>query len=82
MNVTVTIPDEELADFVDFVCEVEGYQAIVFDVDGFTEIPNPETREQFARRVFMNPLRKGFINWKTKKQLALLNIDSSINTSV
>lgn len=55
---TITIPDAILAKFVQNSCKAKGYQAEVPNPADPTEmIPNPETKAQFTKRMFLQYIR-------------------------
>lgn len=49
-QITFTIPDTELTRMVTGIAYSLGYSDFVFDTDGITQIPNPETKGAFAKR--------------------------------
>lgn len=59
-NITFTIPDDKVAAVVDAFCAQEGYQAMIWEND--VQIPNPETKNQFARRTLKQIMKNAYVN--------------------
>lgn len=79
MIVTLNIPNEQVPDLIDFLCEAYDYQAQIYDpLNPMESIENPETRTQFAKRVVLFPLKKGFDKWLVRKAVRESSVESSI----
>lgn len=79
MKVILNIADSDVNDLIDFLCEAYDYTATIYNPNNTMEqIVNPESREQFAKRVVIFPLKQGFDNWLTRRAVKLSNITSSI----
>lgn len=79
MKVTLNIPAEEVQNLIQFLCEVYDYSATIYDPqDLVTVIPNPETKEEFAKRHILRPLKQGFDNWLVRKAVKEANVTSNL----
>jgi len=63
MQITITIPDEIAPRVIDGVAGQHGYQETVLDEEG-NEIPNPETKAQFAKRVILEGVKNAVLSWE------------------
>lgn len=52
-NITLTIPDAQLARVIDGICLYYNYAATILTVGGGSSVPNPETKAQFAKRMLI-----------------------------
>lgn len=57
-NITLTIPDASFTRVVRGICAYHGYTDLIEAVDG-SMIPNPESRNQFAKRMLVTSVK----NW-------------------
>lgn len=61
MNITLTIPDNQVARVINALCVRYGYQEMVIDPNGgdiIQYIQNPQTKAQFARQSIINYLKQ------------------------
>lgn len=80
MKVTLNIPTEEISDMVDFLCVTYDYQAKIYDpLDPMTQINNPETRQEFAKRNLITPLKYGFEKWLVRKAVRVMEVTSNVS---
>ena len=61
-TLTITIKDAYVPEMIEVFGE--HYQATILDVDGVTEIPNPQTKAQFANQEVIRQIRQFFIKRK------------------
>ena len=84
-TIPINIPSAVLPDLVDAICEEKGYEEMIFDpdADGPEMIPNPESREAFAKRVgILEPL-KGYLDRKEIRDAeALARVDAKARAKV
>ena len=67
-RLVINVPDEELQEFIEFICEDNNYPVSVPDPDNPAEfIPNTYPKPQFAREALTNNLKNGFDNYKRFK---------------
>ena len=79
MIVTLNIPDSEVNDLIDFLCSIYDYQPNVYNPkNDLVQISNPESREQFAKRVIVLPLKMGFDDWLVRRFVKSSDITSNI----
>ena len=79
MIATLNIPDSEVNDLTEFLCQVYDYQVNIYNPkNNLEQIPNPESREQFANRVIIFPLKMGFDDWLTRRAVKNSDITSNI----
>lgn len=62
-SITITIPDANLADTVDGICDVFNYQATI----GNPPVANTETKNQFAKRMTAQWIKNHYRNWMVKQ---------------
>lgn len=79
-NITITIPDNQIARAINALCSRYNYQDMVTIDINIGPVPNPETRAQFARRMVATALKE--IVLAQEKQdainaLAIVDIDVS-----
>lgn len=67
-NITFTIPDEHMGELIDAFASVYKYQEMIQDPDVSepSEIPNPQSKEQFAKDTIRNHIRNTYIKYKAK----------------
>lgn len=58
---TFTVPDAQLARVVDALCGAYGYQPLLPD-----NIPNPQTRQQFAREQVRRFMQAAVVAWEAR----------------
>jgi hypothetical protein len=75
-QLTITIPDIKLTQYVDWFCLAAGYQSTVFDPVLELNIPNPETKIAFTRRQIIEQLRAQI---KHGKELESVKSDTTGN---
>lgn len=56
MIITFTIPDAQATRVINGIAENENYQASIFDANR-NKIPNPETKQQFAKRILIEMIK-------------------------
>jgi hypothetical protein len=65
----ITIPDPLVTDVIEAMCDRYGYQDIIHTLDGDgspTDIPNPQTKGQFAKESLRKVIREAYITYKAK----------------
>lgn len=69
---TLNVPDQATADrIVTALCAVNGYQDTVPDPANIGQtIPNPQTRQQFAKAQVMQFLRQTVVNYERSQAAA------------
>lgn len=79
MKVTIDIPNTEVIDIIDFLCEVYDYPSEIYSpVDLTTIIANPETKKDFAERHLIRPLKQGFDKWLIRRAVKSSDVESKI----
>ena len=79
MIATLNIPDSEVNDLTEFLCQAYDYQVNIYNPkNNLEQIPNTESREQFANRVIILPLKMGFDDWLTRRAVKNSDITSNI----
>lgn len=66
MDITITIPDNMVTRVIDGVAGQNNYQETVQDDDGY-EIPNPETKGQFVKRMVRQYLKENVKAWEANQ---------------
>lgn len=66
VNITITIPDELIDNLIEAFCYWYNYQEIIHDVD-LGDIPNPETKAQFTKRMVKEYVRDIYRRAKLKQ---------------
>lgn len=70
MDYTITIPSNCVDDLVNGICYDFGYQENVPDSEGGT-IPNPESKNDFAKRIHKEWLRQKYIDERVRSNDAV-----------
>lgn len=65
MDIKITIPDIHEARVLKGFCRHHGYTGTVM-VDG-QEVPNPETKRRFAKRILAGVVMAGFSSWEAQE---------------
>lgn len=66
--VSITLSPEAIAEFVNAMCFLYQYQALVNDA------PNPETRSQFARRMLVMHMKERVREYRYQQALLATNV--------
>ena len=64
-NFTITIPDAIVSRVVDGLAGQHGYQATTTDEDTGVVTPNPETKQDFARRMMRKWIKESVVAYET-----------------
>ena len=70
-QITITIPDNKLDDFVEYICQRDNYSEMIGGK------PNPETKQQFAKRRIPEKLKEGYITWKQAQLRAETDVSNA-----
>lgn len=65
-TISFTIKDTQLQRVIDGICEDNSYQATITQPDGTTS-PNPETKQQFVKKVIIERIRGMVLSGERKK---------------
>lgn len=78
-QIAITIPDASLARVVGDICTLFSYQATLTDLTG-NQTPNPETQNQFAKRMLIQTIKGWMSNVESVQaaQLASAQSDATI----
>lgn len=68
-SINITIPDDKIDSVVDAMCEYFGYQTSIVDDEGGA-IPNPETKNQFAKKQLKQFIKKVYRKNEVRKARA------------
>ena len=63
LNLNVTVPDAQATDILNDFCVYQGYKSIIKDDQG-NEIPNPQTKAQFAKAVIANFVKESIKSYR------------------
>ena len=74
MKLTINIPKEEEADFLNMLDEIHRYSPTVPGT-GANEVKNPESREDYLKRMFVKSVADGFVNWRKRKVIIKTGIE-------
>ena len=82
-DIIITIPNAQLNRVVNSVCSLRGYQDNILDIDG-NSTPNPETRQQFARRQLIEFLKDHVRSFEAQRdsELARINAINTVNSEI
>lgn len=80
-TMTITIPDDQIDEFVAYLSETYHYSDTVQETDGPDFIPNPESANQFAKRMIKENLHNGFKQYKERDILALADVQTGIDVT-
>lgn len=78
-TISITIADADLARVVSDICGFNGYQAQIPQPVG-PPIDNPETQNQFARRMVLTTIRSWCVSYESQ-QAALVAAASATNSA-
>lgn len=68
-TISITIADADLSRVVTDLCGFYGYQATLTDILGNTT-PNPETPNQFARRMIVQSIKSACATYESQQAAA------------
>lgn len=74
--ITFTIKDTQLQRVMDGICYDNGYQATITNTDGTTS-PNPETKQQFVKRIIIERVKGMVKGGELKKKEAAITLDQT-----
>jgi hypothetical protein len=72
-TITITIADADLSRVVDDICGLFGYQAFIPQFIG-PPLPNPETKNQFAKRMVVQDVKSWCKTWEQQQAKAAAEV--------
>jgi hypothetical protein len=77
--ISITIPDAALNRVITAICAQNNYQDIILG-PAFTEIPNPETKAAFAKRMIINVVKDQVKSYEVRQ--AGLTAAATVETEI